>query len=135
MNVLRGEMNLIGPRPHPTSNTQLFEKRIAFYGLRSAVLPGITGWAQVRHGYANTFEEETEKMRYDLYYIKNRSLWLDIRIVLETVGIMVWGTVPARFDERRASSRVTIDGQTRKRDCDAGGGMGRRRHDLGRGRP
>jgi len=91
LNVLRGEMNLIGPRPHPTSNTQLFEERIAFYGLRSAVLPGITGWAQVRYGYANTLEEETEKMRYDLYYIKNRSLWLDVRIVLETIGIMLWG--------------------------------------------
>ena len=91
LNILRGEMNLIGPRPHPSSNTPLFEKRIAFYGLRSAVLPGITGWAQVRYGYANTLEEETEKMRYDLYYIKNRSLWLDARIVFETMGIMVWG--------------------------------------------
>ena len=91
VNVLRGEMNLIGPRPHPTCNGDLFEKAIAFYRLRSAVLPGITGWAQVRYGYANTLEEEVEKMRYDLYYIKNRSLALDGRIVVETIGVLLWG--------------------------------------------
>jgi exopolysaccharide biosynthesis polyprenyl glycosylphosphotransferase len=91
LNVLRGEMNLIGPRPHPVCNAQLFKARIAFYGLRSAVLPGITGWAQVRYGYANTLAEETEKMRYDLYYIKNRSLWLDGRIVIETIGLVLRG--------------------------------------------
>ena len=111
LNVLRGEMNLIGPRPHPTCNTQLFEERIAFYRLRSAVLPGITGWAQVRYGYANTLEEETEKMRYDLYYIKNRSLWLDVRIVFETAGIMVWGDGASRvrraIGDRRPASLST----------------------------
>jgi len=51
----------------------------------------VTGWAQVRHGYANNLEEETEKMRYDLYYIKNRSLGLDLRILVETVGIILFG--------------------------------------------
>jgi exopolysaccharide biosynthesis polyprenyl glycosylphosphotransferase len=91
LNVLRGDMNLVGPRPHPSSNTRLFEERIPFYGIRSAVLPGITGWAQVRYGYANTLEEETEKMRYDLYYIKHRSLWLDARIGIETIGVMLRG--------------------------------------------
>ena len=92
INVLRGEMNLIGPRPHPVSNHAAFMEQIAYYGLRSSVRPGVTGWAQVRYGYANNLEEETEKMRYDLFYIKNRSLWLDTRILLETVGIMVFGT-------------------------------------------
>ncbi len=91
VNILRGEMNLIGPRPHPYCNHQMFEEHIAYYGLRSAVLPGVTGWAQVRYGYANTLEEETDKMRYDLYYIKNRSLWLDVRILIATVGIMILG--------------------------------------------
>ena len=108
INVLRGEMNLIGPRPHPTCNTELFEKRIAFYSLRSAVLPGITGWAQVRQGYANTLEEETEKMRYDLYYIKNRTLWLDARIVLETIGLVMRArtTPPVRtLGARRPTSK------------------------------
>ena len=91
VNVVRGEMNLIGPRPHPVSNHATFMEHIAYYGLRSTVRPGVTGWAQVRYGYANNLEEETEKMRYDLYYIKNRSLWLDVRIMLATIGIVLFG--------------------------------------------
>ena len=91
VNVLRGEMNLVGPRPHPTSNHATFMKHIAYYGLRSTVRPGVTGWAQVRYGYANNLEEETEKMRYDLYYIKNRTLWLDVKILASTVGIILFG--------------------------------------------
>ena len=80
MNILRGEMNLVGPRPHPMTNQEIFMERIAYYGLRSTVRPGVTGWAQIQYGYANNIDEETEKMRYDLYYIKNRSLWLDVTI-------------------------------------------------------
>jgi exopolysaccharide biosynthesis polyprenyl glycosylphosphotransferase len=91
VNVVRGEMNLIGPRPHPVSNHATFMEHIAYYGLRSTVRPGVTGWAQVRYGYANNLEEETEKMRYDLYYIKNRSLWLDLRIMFATIGIVLFG--------------------------------------------
>ena len=91
LNVLQGEMNLIGPRPHPVSNHATFMEHIAYYGLRSTVRPGVTGWAQVRYGYANNLDEETEKMRYDLYYIKNRSLWLDCRILLVTIGIILFG--------------------------------------------
>jgi lipopolysaccharide/colanic/teichoic acid biosynthesis glycosyltransferase len=85
INILRGDMNLVGPRPHPVSNYELFSKKIPYYGLRGNVRPGLTGWAQLRNGYANNLEQETEKMRYDLYYIKNRSLWLDLRIILETL--------------------------------------------------
>jgi lipopolysaccharide/colanic/teichoic acid biosynthesis glycosyltransferase len=92
LNVARGDMNLVGPRPHPTSNHAIFMERIAYYGLRSSVRPGVTGWAQVRYGYANNLDEETEKMRYDLFYIKNRSVWMDARILLETVLICVCGT-------------------------------------------
>ena len=91
INVVRGEMNLIGPRPHPVSNHATFMEHIAYYGLRSTVRPGVTGWAQVRYGYANNLEEETEKMRYDLYYIKNRTIWLDLRIMFATVGIVLFG--------------------------------------------
>jgi exopolysaccharide biosynthesis polyprenyl glycosylphosphotransferase len=105
VNVLRGEMNLVGPRPHPVSNYQLFLERIPYYGLRSAVRPGITGWAQVRYGYANSLEEETEKMRYDLYYIKHRSVWLDLQILGETVALLA---ADGRSHEsaRRAPGRV-----------------------------
>jgi exopolysaccharide biosynthesis polyprenyl glycosylphosphotransferase len=91
VNIVRGEMNLVGPRPHPTCNQGTFMERIAYYGLRSTVRPGVTGWAQVRYGYANNIEEETEKMRYDLYYIKNRSLLLDLNILIRTVRIMLFG--------------------------------------------
>jgi len=85
LNVLRGDMNLVGPRPHPAANLQLLVANIPYYALRSLLRPGVTGWAQVRYGYANGIEEETEKMRYDLYYIKHMSLWLDLRIVVDTI--------------------------------------------------
>ncbi len=64
--------------------------------------PGITGWAQVRYGYANSLDEETEKMRYDLYYIKHRSLGLDLRILAETIGVLL-------FDRR---SHQSVTGQS-----------------------
>ncbi len=95
VNVLTGEMNMVGPRPHPISNGQSFADHIAYYQIRSSIRPGLTGWAQVRYGYANNLEEETEKMRYDLYYIKNRSLRLDLSILLRTALVVVRGsTVP-----------------------------------------
>ncbi|MBI4609198.1 MAG: sugar transferase [Candidatus Rokubacteria bacterium] len=101
-NILHGDMNLVGPRPHPVSNYELFVlvhrnlndisgQEIPYYSLRSAVRPGVTGWAQIRYGYANNLAEETEKMRYDLYYIKHMSLWLDLRIVFETVRVILLG--------------------------------------------
>jgi lipopolysaccharide/colanic/teichoic acid biosynthesis glycosyltransferase len=89
VNVLRGEMNIVGPRPHPVSNYELFLNRIPFYQMRTSVRPGITGWAQVRYGYANGLDEEIEKMRYDLYYIKHRTLWFDLRILIDTVVLLV----------------------------------------------
>ena len=91
INVLRGDMNLVGPRPHPTCNYRLFTEKIPYYSLRATVRPGITGWAQVRYGYANDLAEETEKMRYDLFYIKHLSPWLDLRILLETVRAVLLG--------------------------------------------
>jgi len=59
--------------------------------LRELIRPGLTGWAQVRNGYANGLAEETEKMRYDLYYIKNRSLFLDLLIIVQTIQVVVFG--------------------------------------------
>jgi exopolysaccharide biosynthesis polyprenyl glycosylphosphotransferase len=91
LHLLTGEMNLVGPRPHPLSNFTLFSERIPYYSLRYLVRPGLTGWAQVRYHYANNLAEETEKMRYDLYYIKHRSIWLDLRIVPRTVIAVLSG--------------------------------------------
>ena len=102
VNVLRGDMNLVGPRPHPASNFELLVLvsrnapecglSIPYYFLRSSVRPGITGWAQVRYRYANDLEEEIEKLCYDLYYIKHQSLWLDLRILFDTVKIVLAGS-------------------------------------------
>ena len=105
VNVIRGDMNFVGPRPHPVSNFELFTEKIPYYSLRSVVRPGITGWAQVRFGYANNLDEETEKMRYDLYYIKHLSVWFDVRILLDTVKIVLFGpwSSPADGDGARAA--------------------------------
>jgi exopolysaccharide biosynthesis polyprenyl glycosylphosphotransferase len=100
VNILRGEMNLVGPRPHPMTNQEVFMERIAYYGLRSTVRPGVTGWAQIQYGYANNIDEETEKMRYDLYYIKNRSLWLDVTIIVRTFAIMLLGSGSSKVRSR-----------------------------------
>jgi len=113
VNMLRGDMNLVGPRPHPLSNFDLFSRTVPYYWLRSLVRPGVTGWAQVRHGYANNLEEETEKMRYDLYYIKHRSVPLDIRILLATVRVVLLGrgaeaVEPARAENPARAGRVTF---------------------------
>ena len=111
VNVLRGDMNLVGPRPHPVTNQAVFMEKIAYYGLRSTVRPGVTGWAQIRYGYANNLAEETEKMRYDLYYIKNRSLWLDLRILLMTVATVLFGKGASEVRRRRAPLRPPLHWQ------------------------
>jgi len=99
LNILRGEMNLVGPRPHPTSNVALFTENIPYYGVRCSVRPGVTGWAQIRYGYANNLEEETEKMRYDLHYIQHLSVGLDLHILFETVKVVLTGGRPATLAE------------------------------------
>ncbi|PSV87708.1 UDP-glucose lipid carrier transferase [Photobacterium angustum] len=90
-NVLKGDMSLIGPRPEQDSFVKQFEKEIPFYGYRHMVKPGITGWAQVVQGYADDTESTTEKLAFDLYYIKNLSFWLDINIVFKTIRTMLTG--------------------------------------------
>jgi exopolysaccharide biosynthesis polyprenyl glycosylphosphotransferase len=115
VNILRGEMNLVGPRPHPVSNLELLTlvarnlnevagAAIGCYALRLIVPPGITGWAQVRYRYANNLDEEIEKLRYDLHYVKNLSPWLDLQIMVETVGVMVRGPVAKRKKAARANA-------------------------------
>ncbi len=84
LNVLRGEMSLVGPRAERPELIELFQKHIPFYRARLLVKPGITGWAQVNFGYAANIEETTIKLEYDLYYIKHRSILLDLLILLRT---------------------------------------------------
>jgi exopolysaccharide biosynthesis polyprenyl glycosylphosphotransferase len=90
-NVVKGDMDLVGPRPEILANVQTMSEEIPYYGLRHSVRPGLTGWAQTRFGYSVSLEQVTEKIRYDLFYIKQMSLWLDLRILVDTVKIMLFG--------------------------------------------
>jgi exopolysaccharide biosynthesis polyprenyl glycosylphosphotransferase len=90
-NILQGSMSFVGPRPErPEFNTSL-EKELSFYNLRHMVQPGLTGWAQVSYPYGASLEDAKEKLQYDLYYIKNYTLWLDISIVLKTITVVFFG--------------------------------------------
>lgn len=90
-NVLIGEMSLIGPRPEQVVFAREYEKEIPGYSCRHLVKPGITGWAQVQHGYAAGTDDTRTKLEYDLYYIKNMSIWLDLSILIRTIGIVLTG--------------------------------------------
>ena len=89
-NVLVGDMSFVGPRPERPEFIRVLRQRIPFYAGRLAVKPGITGWAQIRHQYAASVEETHEKLQYDLYYIKNLSLFLDLLILLQTVQVVLF---------------------------------------------
>jgi exopolysaccharide biosynthesis polyprenyl glycosylphosphotransferase len=88
-NVLIGEMSLVGPRPERPEFVQELSKRIRFFGARSMVRPGLTGWAQINFGYGSTESDALEKLQYDLYYIKNRSITLDLIILLKTASTIL----------------------------------------------
>ena len=91
INVLRGEMSFVGPRPERPCFVEQLEARIPYYGFRHTVKPGITGWAQVRYRYGSSVEETAEKLQYDLCYVKNLSLMLDMTILIDTVKIVLTG--------------------------------------------
>jgi sugar transferase (PEP-CTERM system associated) len=90
-NVLNGDMSLVGPRPERPEFIVKLKKQIPFYSERHFVKPGVTGWAQIRYPYGASVEDAIEKLRYDLYYIKNISLFLDTQIILETAKVMLLG--------------------------------------------
>ena len=90
-NVLKGEMSFVGPRPERDFFVKDLEKQIPYYGQRFGVRPGITGWAQINYRYGATVEDAIEKLNYDLFYIKNMSIWMDWMIVLRTTKIVLFG--------------------------------------------
>lgn len=89
INVLKREMKLIGPRPERPEFVEQLAKEIPFYKLRQTVEPGLTGWAQVMYPYANSIEEQEKKLRYDLYYLKNRNFFRDFQIFVKTIGTVL----------------------------------------------
>lgn len=91
VNILRGDMDLVGPRPEMAENVPTMIARIPYYPLRHIVRPGVTGWAQIRSGYAVSEAQVAEKIRYDLYYVKHHSLWFDFKIVAGTLRIVLAG--------------------------------------------
>jgi sugar transferase (PEP-CTERM system associated) len=89
--VLKGDMNFVGPRPERPEFVEWLSKEIPYYGVRHTVRPGITGWAQVQYKYGNTLADAREKLQYDLFYIKNASIGLDLFISFQTVKIVLLG--------------------------------------------
>lgn len=89
--VLNGDMSLVGPRPERPFFVDQLTREIPFYALRHSVKPGLTGWAQVCFHYGSTVEDAAEKLQYDLYYVKNHSLFLDLVVLFETVGVVITG--------------------------------------------
>jgi lipopolysaccharide/colanic/teichoic acid biosynthesis glycosyltransferase len=89
INVLRGEMSVVGPRPERPEFVEELQEEIPFYRTRLTVKPGLTGWAQIFYGYGNTVGDALIKLQYDLYYVRHWSLWLDLYIILKTVGVVL----------------------------------------------
>lgn len=89
--VLKGDMHFVGPRPERPEFVEWLSQEIPYYGVRHVVRPGITGWAQVQYKYGNTLDDAREKLQYDLFYIKNASLGLDLLIMFQTIKIVLLG--------------------------------------------
>jgi exopolysaccharide biosynthesis polyprenyl glycosylphosphotransferase len=90
-NVLRGDMAFVGPRPERPEFVEWLKHEIPYYNVRHVIRPGITGWAQVRYKYGNSVSDAKEKLQYDLFYIKNLSIPLDLFILSETFKTILWG--------------------------------------------
>lgn len=91
INILRGDMSFIGPRPERPEFDETLSTSIPYWRLRYLVKPGLTGWAQVNFDYGASIEDSQEKLKYDLYYIKNFSFYLDLKIVFKTLQVVVFG--------------------------------------------
>ena len=91
INILRGDMSWIGPRPEAITLSEQYERKVPFYSYRHIVRPGLTGWAQVRHGHTNGVNEASDKLQYDFYYIKYFSFWLDVLITALTIRTVLTG--------------------------------------------
>ena len=91
MNVIRGEMSFVGPRPERPEFIDILRKEISYYDERHSVRPGLTGWAQVQYPYGSTVTDAIRKLEYDLFYLKNMSVLFDCAIIVDTVRIVLGG--------------------------------------------
>lgn len=91
LNVLKGDMSFVGPRPERPQFVEELSRVIPYYDLRHHVKPGITGWAQVSYPYGSSIKDAREKLQYDLYYLKNYTVFLDVNILLQTIQVILWG--------------------------------------------
>jgi lipopolysaccharide/colanic/teichoic acid biosynthesis glycosyltransferase len=89
LNIFKNEMSLIGPRPERPEFVRQLTDKMPFYALRHLIKPGLTGWAQLHKAYYGTIDENLRKLEYDLYYVKNRGLFIDLSIMLRTINIVV----------------------------------------------
>ena len=87
INVIKGELSLVGPRPERPEFTKQLKQQIPYYSLRHLIKPGITGWAQVNFRYGRSVEDAMKKLEFDLWYLKNQSIWLDLKIILKTIRL------------------------------------------------
>ena len=85
VNILRGDLSVVGPRPEQPHYVEELREKLPFYDLRHLVRPGLTGWAQVKYGYAGDESDALEKLQYEFYYLRHQSLGLDVRIVGRTI--------------------------------------------------
>ncbi len=120
VNVLRGEMSIVGPRPERPEFVESLASQVSYYDYRHCMRPGLTGWAQLNFPYGACVEDAKQKLKYDLYYIKNASLVFDIFVFLQTVEVVIWGKAismsgPVRLepeqpeaDDRTAASPVKL---------------------------
>ncbi|ADA66527.1 exopolysaccharide biosynthesis polyprenyl glycosylphosphotransferase [Thermotoga petrophila RKU-10] len=90
LNVLKGDMSVVGPRPEMVEFHNMMKEQIPFYNMRLLVKPGITGWAQLNYKHTTTLEDYRKKTEYDLWYVKNRNIFLDLRIILQTLEAVLW---------------------------------------------
>ena len=98
-NVLRGEMSIVGPRPYMLDEAAALDSQLPFFACRTLVRPGLTGWAQTNYGYGLSLADEVEKLQYDLYYVGHQSTYLDLLVILRTLGIIL---------RRRPASAVSL---------------------------
>jgi len=90
-NIIKGDMSFVGPRPERPVFVKQLEERYPYYRERHRLRPGLTGWAQIRYAYGDTLEDAFEKLQYDLYYVKNCSIFLDLLIIVHTVQVVLMG--------------------------------------------